>query len=176
MTRTRIAAALAGALALAAALTGASSLVHQQWATPPSRTEALTTYNPDDPAEVSQTADDVFTATVLDAEDHRRINGLDWNIHRVRVAATYKGTVHGTLDIAVEIGRTDLVSGHAYVFATIPFTDSPNVHGQIAETTPQPATKQAVQTWHRAASHRPESSAPPAVRRVQDPQVTHPRP
>ncbi|MYW62484.1 hypothetical protein GTY65_00045 [Streptomyces sp. SID8379] len=152
MTRTRIA-ALAGALAVATILTGAGWLGYQQWAATPIETESLTTYDPDDPAEVSQTADDVFTATVLGAEDHRRIDGFDWDVYPVRVDTTHKGTVRGDLQVAVENSSTELKAGHSYVFATFSFADPHGMHGQVTETTPQPATEQTVRTWHRATSH-----------------------
>ncbi|MER5949913.1 hypothetical protein ABT127_28045 [Streptomyces sp. NPDC001904] len=96
MTRTRIA-ALAGALTLAAALTGAGWLGYQQWSDTPTRSEALTTYDPDDPAVVSQTADAVFTATVFDADDNRRINGVDWNIYKA---------IETTPEQAIRLGLT----------------------------------------------------------------------
>ncbi|WP_353946878.1 hypothetical protein ABII15_38150 [Streptomyces sp. HUAS MG91] len=45
------------------------------------------------------------------------------------------------------------MAGHAHGLGGRGLADPHDVHGQVAETTPQPATEQAVQAWHRAASH-----------------------
>ncbi|MYT69200.1 MULTISPECIES: hypothetical protein [unclassified Streptomyces] len=151
MTRTRIA-VLGGALALATTLTGVGWCGYQQWTAPSTSPEALTTYDPDDAREVTSIADDVFTATVLSSEAPRRINELDWAIYRVRVSAPHKGALHGTLDVALPSGSTELPNGHAYVFATFTFHDARDIHGQVTDTTPQPATHPTVHMWHQAAA------------------------
>ncbi|MFE6887988.1 hypothetical protein [Streptomyces sp. NPDC057694] len=158
MTRTRLT-VLASTLALTATLTGAGWWGHQQWTAASSPPEALTTYDPDNADEVSRIADDVFTATVLDDEDTRQINDIDWDIYRVRVSTPHKGTLHGALDVALQNGSAKLVNGHAYVFATFTFHDLRDIHGQVTETTPQPATNRAVDTWHQAAAHAPSQRA-----------------
>ncbi|MBO1330810.1 hypothetical protein [Streptomyces sp. VRA16 Mangrove soil] len=143
-----------GALTLAALLTGAGWLGYQQWAAAPVARESITTYDPDDPHEVSRTADEVFTATVVSPASQQQINGLARDVYPVHVKAVHKGAVHGDLTVAVESGHTHLKTGRAYVFATFPFDEPHDTHGQVTETTPQPATEETMQTWHRATHQR----------------------
>ncbi|WP_420031497.1 hypothetical protein ACN2WE_00885 [Streptomyces sp. cg28] len=151
MTRTKIA-VLGGVLALATTLTGAGWWGYQQWTAPSTSPEALTTYDPDDADEVTRIADDVFTATVLSRAAPRRINELDWSAYRVRVSAPHKGALHGTHEVALPSGSAELAKERAYVFATFTFHDARDVHGQVTDTTPQPATHRTVHMWHQAAA------------------------
>ncbi|MEV1025077.1 hypothetical protein [Streptomyces sp. NPDC050264] len=151
MTRIRLAALVAGA---ALALSGLGWIGYQQLTTAVAPAESLTGYDPSDPAQVAATADDVFTATVLSTRGRHRVDDVDWQQYEVRVHSVQKGHRSGTVRVAVEAAGPMLATDALYVFATTPFADPDNGHGQVIEAAPQPASEQTVRIWERAAHQR----------------------
>ena len=147
MNRTKIAALSAVA---ALALTAAGWLGYQQLSQPQAPAEALTTYNPGDPAEVAASADGVFTATVQQSNGQATISDVPWDLYQVDVQHSRKGHRTGSIQVAVEQGGTPLRNGGAYVFATNAFEDVSDGHAQATSTEPVPADERSEKTWATA--------------------------
>ncbi|MFI6339745.1 hypothetical protein [Streptomyces sp. NPDC050535] len=138
MRRARIA-ALSAVAALTLALAGGGWIGDRAGGGGrPGSAESLTGYDPADPRQVTDTADDVFVAEVLEATGRESIDDLDWDLYRVRVGESRKGDRSGTVRVAVEHGGPPLTAGAAYVFATNRFPRPADGNGQVAEAVPSP--------------------------------------